>query len=191
LALAKGATDEAQAKEARRILEEGVRAEARRLDEPEELPVGAGERLAVGARVRLTTGSTGEVVELRSDGKAVVVVGTMRLVVTAKSLLVLAPERQKFAPKSERSGADEPTREAAYEIDLRGMRADESESMVHAAIDGATLAEQPHLRIIHGMGTGVLRDVVHRLLKQDSRVASFEFAPRQQGGTGVTIAVFK
>jgi DNA mismatch repair protein MutS2 len=191
LALAKGATDEAQAKEARRILEEGVREEARRLDEPDELPVGGGERLAVGARVRLTTGSTGEVIELRSDGKAVVVVGTMRLVVTAKSLVVLARERQVAAPRFERSSADEPAREAAYEIDLRGMRADEAESLVHAAIDGATLAEQPHLRIIHGMGTGVLRDVVQRLLKQDGRVASFEFAPRQQGGTGVTVAVFK
>ena len=191
LALAKGATDEAQAKEARRILEEGVREETRRLDEPDELPVGAGERLAVGARVRLTTGSTGEVMELRSDGKAVVVVGTMRLVVSAKSLVVLGRDARSAAPKPEHHASVDSSREAAYEIDLRGMRADESESMVHSAIDGATLAEQPHLRIIHGMGTGVLRDVVHRLLKHDSRVASFDFAPRQQGGTGVTIAVFK
>jgi len=191
LALAKGATDEAQAKEARRILEEGVREETRRLDEPDELPAGAGERLAVGARVRLTTGSAGEVMELRSDGKAVVVVGTMRLVVLAKSLVVLGRDAPSAPPKLEHHASVDPIREAAYEIDLRGMRADESESMVHSAIDGATLAEQPHLRIIHGMGTGVLRDVVHRLLKHDNRVASFEFAPRQQGGTGVTIVVFK
>ncbi|MES2306048.1 MAG: Smr/MutS family protein [Gemmatimonadota bacterium] len=191
LALAKGAADEAAAREARRILEEGVREETRRLDEPDALPAGAGERLAVGARVRLTTGSVGEVAELRSDGKAVVMVGTMRLVVAAKSLVLLAKTGRTAAPKPERTSGDDPAREAAYEINLLGMRADEAESMVHAAIDGATLAEQPHLRIIHGMGTGVLRDVVQRLLKGDRRVASFEFAPRQQGGTGVTIAVFK
>lgn len=191
LSLAKGAADEASAREARRILEEGVREETRRLDEPDALPAGAGERLAVGARVRLTTGSVGEVAELRSDGKAVVMVGTMRLVVAAKSLVLLAKSERASSPTTTRSLADEPAREAAYEINLLGMRADEAESMVHAAIDGATLAEQPHLRIIHGMGTGVLRGVVHRLLKGDRRIASFEFAPRQQGGTGVTIAVFK
>lgn len=190
LASAKGAADEAGAREARRLLEEGVREESRRLDEPDPLPAGSGERLAVGARVQLTTGSTGEVVELRNDGKAVVVVGTMRLVVLGKSLVVLAPTTRNTIPKVDRRMGDEPTREAAYEINLLGMRADEAEMMVHAAIDGATLAEQPHLRIIHGMGTGVLRDVVQRLLKNDPRVASFEFAPRQQGGVGVTVAVF-
>ena len=41
------------------------------------------------------------------------------------------------------------------------------------------------------MGTGVLRDMVRKLLTTDKRVASFDFAPRQQGGTGVTIAVFR
>ncbi len=191
LTLAKGAVEEAGAREARRILEDGVREESRRLDEPDPLPVGAGEGLAVGARVRLTTGSTGDVVELRSDGKAVVVVGTMRLIVTAKSLALLGRDARHNTPKPERTAVDAPTLEAAYEIDLRGMRADEAESVVYSAIDGATLAEQPQLRIIHGMGTGVLRDVVHHLLKSDRRVASFDFAPRQQGGVGVTIAVFR
>ena len=71
------------------------------------------------------------------------------------------------------------------------MRADEAETAVTAAIDGAVLAEQPHLAIIHGMGTGVLRDAVRRLLAADSRVASFDFAPRPQGGVGVTVAVFR
>jgi len=68
------------------------------------------------------------------------------------------------------------------------MRADEATAVVVAGIDAAVLTDQPHLRIIHGMGTGVLREVVQRLLDQDRRVASHQFAPRQQGGTGVTIA---
>ena len=114
----------------------------------------------------------------------------MRLVVLAKSLVVLGRDAKSAAPRPERPRSEEPAREAAYEIDLRGMRADEAESLVQSAIDGATLADQPQLRIIHGMGTGVLRDVVQRLLKADRRVASFDFAPRQQGGTGVTIVVF-
>lgn len=191
LALARGAVDEASAREARRLVEEGVRVEAARLDEP-EVPVDQDPNaLVAGSRVRLNTGATGDVVELRGDGKAVVLVGNMRLVVAARTLAVLAREPAKSRPRTAAIMGDAPEREAAYEIDLRGMRADEAEVVVQAAIDGAVLAEQPHLAIIHGMGTGVLRDTVRSLLAADKRVASFDFAPRQQGGVGVTVAVLR
>src|SRR5690606_20610844 len=81
LALAKGAVDEAAAKEARRLVEEGIRAEAGVLDEESVPAAGDAAAIAVGARVRLGTGATGEVAELRGDGRAVVLVGAMRLVV--------------------------------------------------------------------------------------------------------------
>jgi DNA mismatch repair protein MutS2 len=129
---------------------------------------------------------------LRGDGKAVVIVGTMRLVVAARTL---APQANADAAARVRRSApiplDESPREVSYELDLRGMRADEAEAAVTAAIDSAVMAEQPHLAIIHGMGTGVLRDTVRSLLADDKRVASFDFAPRQQGGIGVTVAVFR
>jgi DNA mismatch repair protein MutS2 len=76
------------------------------------------------------------------------------------------------------------------EIDLRGMTGDEAETAVVAAVDAAVLAEQPFLRIIHGMGTGVVRDRVRKVLEGDRRVTRFEFAPRNRGGTGVTVAEF-
>jgi DNA mismatch repair protein MutS2 len=57
-------------------------------------------------------------------------------------------------------------------------------------VDAAVLAENPYLRIIHGMGTGVVRERVHRVVRSDRRVARFGFAPRNQGGTGVTIVEF-
>ena len=191
LALAKGAADEAAAREARRLVEEGVRREADRLDEDEPVPDPTGPALAVGARVRLDTGATGEVAELRGDGRAVVLVGAMRLVVKAGSLARLRDQEVARTARPSATAPDTPVREADWEIDLRGMRADEAETTVLAALDGAVLAEQPHLRIIHGMGTGVLRDTVRALLDRDGRVASFAFAPRQQGGTGVTIAVLR
>lgn len=190
LALAKGAADEAAAKEARRLVEEGIRSESHRLDEQDgELPGGTG-MLEVGATVRLNTGATGEVAELRSDGRAVVQVGAMRLVVKAGTLSRIA-DRGRPRRQVEPTTSDAPDREAVFEVDLRGMRADEAETAVLAALDAAVLAEQPFLRIIHGMGTGVLRESVRRLLGNDRRVASFDFAPRQQGGTGVSIAVFR
>lgn len=187
LSLARGAADEAAAKEARRLVEEGVRQEAARLDEEIAVTTGVAPSLAVGNTVRLSTGAVGEVADLRGDGRAVVQVGTMRLVVKTATLTRVAVEKPKRSQHQPRG--DAPERQADWEVDLRGMRADEAELEVLAAIDGAVLAEQPWVRIIHGMGTGVLRDVVRRLLEADRRVASFDFAPRNQGGTGVTIAV--
>lgn len=192
LALARGATDEAAAKEARRLIEDGVRDESQRLDEPADTNAMNAGGLHVGGRVRLNTGATGELTELRGDGKAVVIVGTMRLVVAARTLAPLAnDEAARRVRRTSTIPVDEPPREVSYELDLRGMRADEAEAAVTAAIDGAVMAEQPHLAIIHGMGTGVLRDTVRSLLASDQRVASFDFAPRQQGGIGVTVAVFR
>ena len=190
LSLAQGAAHEASAREARRLVEEGIRAEAESLEEPEALhPRDPSARLEVGSRVRLSTGATGEVAELRGDGRAVVVVGAMRLVVKAATLVVLRQESTPRATPTPRG--DAPTRTAATEIDLRGMRVDEATPVVLAALDAAVLAEEPELRVIHGMGTGALRDAIRTMLQRDARVASMDFALRQQGGTGVTVAVLR
>jgi DNA mismatch repair protein MutS2 len=78
----------------------------------------------------------------------------------------------------------------ALEVDLRGLTGDEAEQATIAAVDAAVLAEQPFLRIIHGMGTGVVRERVRRVVSADRRITRFGFAPRNQGGTGVTIVEF-
>jgi DNA mismatch repair protein MutS2 len=80
--------------------------------------------------------------------------------------------------------------EPSLEIDLRGMSGDEAEQATIAAVDAAVLAEQPFLRIIHGMGTGVVRERVRQVVSRDRRVARFGFAPRSQGGSGVTVVEF-
>jgi len=59
------------------------------------------------------------------------------------------------------------------------------------AIDDAVLGDLPYLRIIHGKGTGVLREFVQGLVKRDKRIKSFAFAPANQGGNGVTVVEFK
>ena len=67
---------------------------------------------------------------------------------------------------------------------------DEAEVATVAAVDAAVLAEQPFLRIIHGMGTGVVRERVQRVVARDRRISRYSFATRNQGGTGVTIVEF-
>lgn len=195
LGSARAAGDEAAAREARRLVEEGIREQRERLEESgEDDAVGArrhrgGEELAVGSRVHLGTGGTGEVLELRGDGRAVVAMGAMKVVVDAATLTVLpaaARARAADAASPPRSPAAEPS----TEIDLRGMTGDEAEQATIAAVDAAVLAEAPYLRIIHGMGTGVVRERVRQVVSRDRRIARFAFAPRNQGGTGVTIVEF-
>ncbi len=78
----------------------------------------------------------------------------------------------------------------ASEISLRGLTVEEAEPLLLRAIDDAILADLPYLRIIHGKGTGALRDFVQAALKRDPRIKRFALAPSNQGGHGVTVAEF-
>jgi DNA mismatch repair protein MutS2 len=129
----------------------------------------------------------GEVFETRGDGKVVVRVGSLKLVLEPGSLTPVSGEPSRRAVPPSRP---DPTEAAAYEIDLRGLTGDEAEQTVLAALDAAILAEQPYLRIIHGKGTGVVRERVQQVVRRDRRVKAHGFAPSNQGGTGVTMVEF-
>jgi DNA mismatch repair protein MutS2 len=148
----------------------------------------------VKSRVRLPSGGTGKVLELRADGTAVVGVGAMKVVLDSSMLTALpaaGPADREHKPSVSRNAAPLPSGSSApLEVDLRGLTGDEAEQATIAAVDAAVLAEQPFVRFIHGMGTGVVRERVRRVVSGDRRVTRFGFAPRNQGGTGVTIVEF-
>jgi DNA mismatch repair protein MutS2 len=190
LGVARGAAEEVAAKEARRLVEEGVKEAGEALDKTEQTDGRTGGQLdgfQPGDMVKVSAGSTGQILEIRSDGKLVVGVGAVRMVVEPQAVSPASPSaRPPVRPPSLSS----PSSPSSLEIDLRGMTGDEAEMATVAAVDAAVLAEQPFLRIIHGMGTGVVRDRVQRVVSKDARVSRFAFAPRNQGGTGVTIVEF-
>jgi DNA mismatch repair protein MutS2 len=70
------------------------------------------------------------------------------------------------------------------------MRPDEAESAVLQGLDAAVRAGMPSLRIIHGKGTGALRERVTEMLRKDTRVKDFRLGAWNEGGTGVTLAEF-
>jgi DNA mismatch repair protein MutS2 len=143
--------------------------------------------LEVGARVRISaSGASGRIVEVR-DGRAVVETsGGVRLQVPTADLTAdAAPEREAKRPRG--GGWSMPDFEPASEIDLRGMRADEVETTLPPALDAAIQAALPSFRIIHGKGTGALREVVTQLLRSDPRIGGFRAGGTGEGGTGVTI----
>src|SRR4029079_17427586 len=81
-----------------------------------------------------------------------------------------------------------PEHDAKPEVDVRGTRVSEIDELVLGAIDAAVRADLKSLRIIHGKGTGALRDRVAEMLSKDVRVASHRLGAWNEGGAGVTIA---
>jgi DNA mismatch repair protein MutS2 len=155
LGTARAAVNEATAKEARRLVEDGVSEE--------------GDALK---RLREQAEKQGWKVRGRSSPS-------------------IAPHRPSSPSSSSPSSPSSAVEVTSSELDLRGLRVDEAESRLIQAIDGAVVSDLPMLRIIHGKGTGALKSLVAEVLRQDSRVASFNTADPRQGGTGVTEVEFK
>jgi DNA mismatch repair protein MutS2 len=130
-------------------------------------------------------GKVGRVLDVRGK-EAIVVVGSLKLTVPLKTL------RKTDAPQETAVSylGDAPEVHVSTEINLLGLRADEAESAVLQALDSAVRADLKSLRIIHGKGTGALREVVNEMLRKDTRVREFRMGAWNEGGAGVTIAVF-
>jgi DNA mismatch repair protein MutS2 len=74
------------------------------------------------------------------------------------------------------------------ELDLRGQRAEDALDMLDRYLEKAYMAGLPFVRIIHGKGTGKLRQEVRTALKDHPQVTSFEEGGPKEGGEGVTVA---
>jgi DNA mismatch repair protein MutS2 len=75
--------------------------------------------------------------------------------------------------------------------DVRGLRVDEGLERMIVALDRAAVAGRRRLLIVHGLGTGALRDAVRAQLRDSPYVTSFARGEPQEGGDGVTIAVLE
>ena len=74
-------------------------------------------------------------------------------------------------------------------LDLRGLRADEAESELSRFLDKALLTGRTEVEIVHGMGTGAMRRMVHEHLKRSRAVGDFRLGNADEGGDGVTKVV--
>lgn len=146
--------------------------------------------LTLGDRVALEGGgSEGVVVELRED-RAVVEAAGVRLQVPVADLVFKsssADSRRKGDAAPAAPSWQGPDPGVEVEVDLRGSRVSEIDLEVDRALDRAVLAGMGEIRIIHGKGTGALRNRVAELLEGDPRVADFRLGQHGEGGAGVTV----
>ena len=103
-----------------------------------------------------------------------------------------APDSTKKAPRaSASSGEFGKAAMISPEINLIGMNQDDASAALEKYLDDAYLSHLKTVRIVHGRGTGALRNAVQRLLKQSVYIKSYRLGTIGEGDSGVTIAEFK
>ena len=166
--------------------EKRVAAEMERSLEPDKT-IREGDTVRV-----LTTNTTGEVASLQGDD-VVVQCGTFRLSTSLKNIERISKTRAKKLERTEGSVSGEGIGSAlaaaleSTRLDLRGLLGDEAVQEVERFIDKLRLNRVPSATIIHGKGTGALRQKVAHCLKQHPAVKSFRLGDWSEGGAGVTI----
>ncbi|MCR5830493.1 MAG: endonuclease MutS2 [Lachnospiraceae bacterium] len=152
---------------------------------------------------QLKIGDSVHIVSMNVDGKiaalpdrkgdVAVSMGAMRTVVNLSDLEAAEPAPEPV--KKEKTGVGEIKIRKAYDVGMSvnviGMRVDEALPIVEKYLDDAYLAGLQNVSVIHGRGTGALKDAVHGLLKRLKYVSSYRFGTFHEGDRGVTIVEFK
>jgi DNA mismatch repair protein MutS2 len=176
------------------------------VEQPIERAVGTGvpgqrRSIRLGDKVRLRSLGMQGVVTSWGEEEAEVQVGSLRVRArqTDLELIGSGESRSSVAAPSPRTPvtiAAQPvetkkselyTASPGMELDLRGRTSDEALDTLDRYLDSAYLAGLPFVRIIHGKGTGRLRQVVRQALKENQHVKSFETGGEKEGGEGVTV----
>ena len=142
-------------------------------------------------------GDRGSVISInKKDGTVVVQVGIMKITAKADNIALL-PQEDTPSVKKERKrysgGSGGGLRKAAVkpETDLRGMMLEEAEYAVDKYLDEAAMAGLGEVSIIHGKGTGVLRNGIREMLRRHPHVKSFRRGKYGEGEDGVTVVELK
>jgi DNA mismatch repair protein MutS2 len=154
----------------------------------------AGERFGVGTSVRLKgQTATGTIIEIQ-DKNALVAFGQMKSTVKLSKLEAvsntqLKKEKNKYDSIAQNTNDEVRQRKLTFksEIDVRGMRVDEALQAVTYFIDDAIMVGMTSVRILHGTGTGALRQMIRQYLATINGVATYRDEHVQFGGAGITV----
>jgi len=147
----------------------------------------------VGDDILVTSyGQRGTLVKQLKDGRWEAQVGLIKMTLEEKEFDLVqaqqeAPVKKKQVNVVKRASGRGPQ----ARLDLRGKRYEEAMNELDAFIDQALLNNMAQVDIIHGIGTGVIREGVTKYLQRNKHVKTFGYAPQNAGGSGATIVTFK
>ena len=147
----------------------------------------------VGDDILVTSyGQRGTLVKQLKDGRWEAQVGLIKMTLEEQEFSLLKAEKEQ-QPKRKQVNVVKRANTAGPKarLDLRGKRYEEAMEELDAFIDQALLNNMAQVDIIHGIGTGVIREGVTKYLRRNKHVKSFGYAPQNAGGSGATIVIFK
>lgn len=145
--------------------------------------------VSIGDTVKvLSYGQQGVITKKLADHEFEVQIGILKVKVTDRDVEKISTQAApKKAERAVRSSRGLRSTRASSELDLRGQRYEEALTNLDRYIDSSLLAGLNTVTIIHGIGTGAIRNGVQQYLKRNRHVKSYSYAPANQGGTGATI----
>ena len=162
-------------------------------DVPVQISDKSTKQIVVGSKVKLEEGSeTGVVLELKNNN-AIVAFGNLQTKVKMHQLIVV--EEKKGISEQKRNVYSSKIliekSEFDYNLDLRGLMKDEAITALDNFMDRAIMYGIHNIKIIHGRGTGALKQAVQFYLKKYPHVKSFRYENDQFGGDGITLVEMK
>lgn len=175
--------------EARKRLEEATPLDNNKVLKKAAQVKARAQNLVVGDEVKvLSYGQRGTLLEKVSDTEWVVQMGILKMKISDSDLEYIKPEKE---PVLRTAGVKNRNSHVKLELDLRGERYEDAILRTEKYIDDALLANYGRVSIIHGVGTGALRQGIQSYLKKHKRVKSFRFGEAGEGGLGVTVVELK
>ena len=185
--------------EAIKLIEEKIEKIEEKVERPVERQrsqVEGQSSIKLGERVTVSTLNAEGLVTALGESDAEVQIGTLRVRARLSDLVRKSGgEKSDEKPKSEtgsgRSAVKGVTKSPGMEVDLRGLMSEDALDKMERYLEQAFLSGLPFVRIIHGKGTGKLRQAVREALRGHEYVGSFEEGGSTEGGEGVTVAKMK
>ncbi|MFM1632594.1 endonuclease MutS2 [Streptococcus mutans] len=137
-------------------------------------------------------GQRGTLTKRFKDGRWEAQVGLIKMTLQESEFDLVKSDKVQASQKRQAHLVKRTSQKApSARLDLRGKRYEEAMQELDEFIDQALLNNMAQVDVIHGIGTGVIRDGVTKYLRRNKQVKEFGYAPQNAGGSGATIVTFK
>lgn len=149
-------------------------------------------QLAIGDHVKvIKMNREGDIVEILKNHMVMVSLAGLNVKLHEDEVTFMHPQTK--VKKAKKSSMKKTTvkKTGNYEINVIGKRYEEAMSLVDKFLDDALVLGYPHVRVVHGMGTGALRNGIRRMLEKNKHVISYRDGGPNEGGLGATLVYFE
>lgn len=148
--------------------------------------------LKVGDHVKvMKMNREGDIIEILKNHMVMVSLSGLNVKLHEDEVMFMHPKTKVKKMKKANVKKSTANKTGTYEINVIGKRYEEAMALVDKFLDDALVLGYPHVRIVHGMGTGVLRKGIRQMLDKNKNIVSYRDGGPNEGGLGATLAYFK